>query len=290
MRKGREMNGRVLLIPKGRANYLVILAVVLALSLIPSDTFAETGQVGSSENQQEYAVPKPGSLVATSSADNYTITWVWTAPEEPTSSKPADETVATEQNAELPEKEEKPTDIVEYGYELYSQEKLITSGTVKADVFTVSTAVKSDGVYTFNVRSITRESVVSLPAIGSITIASPIPQLPILTPIGPENIPAPIDTKPIANISSTRNNRVTSNSTPLPTSVDFGSNPARSNVLSATDAKKEITPVETVGVVKASNQGWVMFGLPWYAWLLIIGLGFVGWRRARLIMSKRNTP
>ena len=271
--------------PKSTFLFLALGLSTLVLSLFSHSVFADdtTNQLSDPGSQTGTAtVQSPGMPSATSSASNHTIVWVWTAPaggltpDASAVASPTTQTIPSADSTQTQLANEQPTDIIQYGYELSKQGAVITSGIVNADTPTVTTMVTEDGDYVFKVWSVTRIAAISAPAIGGITIATPAPDPSTLPPIGNDIIPAPLNTavleKPTSSTSSTTTHPLLK---PSPASK-ISSQPSASDVLAASDTKVPVTPIEKItGVVTPSTQGWMIFNIAWYVWLIVLAAIFI---------------
>ncbi len=266
--------------PRTKILAFTLFVSTLVFSFIPLSVHAEATPNTDPANQTGTVVDSPGAPTATSSTNDDAIVWVWTAPASGlTPDAPTDPSQITTPPSE------QPTDIIQFGYELSNAGGVVTSGTVDSSVLTVTTPVTQDDTYTFKVWSINRVAATSAPAVGTITIntssAPPVgPVTPITPPIDGSIIPAPLD-------STTVDKPAPSSQTPTPVPLNKPTNvvPQSSNVssdpsvLSATDTTQNIPKsAETAAAVKSSTQGWVIVGIPWYIWLLILAAVFAAGR------------
>lgn len=274
-----------------KALILALSAVVLALPFFSHAAFAEDtpSSVSDPANQTDsHTVPSPGIPSATSSAADHTIVWAWAAPAgglTPDAAKaqdPAQPDPSNDQTLQTQTATEQPTDIIQYGYELSKQGIVVTTGVVSADTPTVTTTVTEDGDYVFKVWSVNRIAAVSAPAFGSITITTPQTDPGTLPPIGDDIIPAPINTTLLEKASAAAVSNAAHPLLKQPTkSSKTSSQPAPSDVLGASNVSAASGPMEKVAAaVKPSSQGWVIFGLPWYLWMLSLGALFIAGRWA----------
>jgi hypothetical protein len=267
----RALYEQVRRVPSVKALAFILFALLLVSSIFPSSVFADDTTNSDPVNQVGPTVESPGIPSATSSASDYTIVWVWTPPAGGlTPDAPAADPSQTDPSVQTGQ----PSDIIQFGYELSTQGTVIKSDVVDSNVLAVTTPVTQDGEYTFKVWSITRVAATSAPAVGGITITTPVP--PTLPPIEGGIVPAPIDTtsvvdKPASSVGSTVN-------PPLKKSTNSANNSSQStnaSVLSATDIQNPANSAEKVAVVKASSQGWVILGVPWYLWLVTVVVVFI---------------
>jgi len=223
-------------------------------------------------------VESPGVPTATLQAGSNDIVWSWTTPAgglTPDASNTEDpEQIATEQ----------PTDITKFQYEFSMKGEVITYSTIESSVLTVTTPATEDGDYTLRIWSVTRGGVPSEAVVGSVAFAVTIPNLPDLPPI---EVPAPIDTTPLINSPVSAGGSTTGGSTPIvnrdPISNSVG-NPI-SDILSATNLDQAVAGADTAGMVKPSKQGWMIFGIAWYFWLIVLLSVFIA---GRLVFSSIN--
>lgn len=251
----------------------------------PTDT-----TVGVPVEEPVVIIEAPGVPVATSPTDDLNIVWEWTppagglTPDAPvvTPTEPTDPASPTD-TSEVPPVEpvvvEYPTDITQYGYELWDQGVVVASGTVESAVNTVTTAVKSTGSYIFKLWSITREAKNSEVVTATVAIVAPVLQIPETPPL---ETPIPLETESVPelpeSIRASYASAVASNYRDVVSNYSSDVPANDTKVLSATDDKKDSSQAETVAVVKTSTQGWLFLGLPWYVWLLIAAVIFTAWR------------
>jgi hypothetical protein len=244
---------------------------MLVLSMFPLSVHAEDPPNTDSGNQTGTVVDSPGPPNATSSTNDDNIVWVWTIPASGlTPDAPTDPSQVTTPPSE------RPTDIIQFGYELSNAGGAVASGTVDSSVLTVTTPVTQDDTYTFKIWSINRVAATSAPAVGTVTINTtppPVtPTTPVTPPIDGSIIPAPLDS---TTVTTPPAGKLTPTPVPLNKATDVtpqSSKPSSDpSVLSATDTTQNaLKPAETAAVVKSSTQGWVIMGIPWYVWLLLL--------------------
>ena len=265
----QELHGQTLIIPKARIVALVLFVAVLAASLFSHATYAEESsdpikQIGAS-------VESPSGVTATSPTNDRTIVWTWSAP--------AGGLTPGSENPELDEEgsplAQQSTDIVSFGYDLYKDGNSLTSGVVDASVLTVTTAVAENGDYTLYVWSITRADDTSAKASGAMTVFIPIPNLP---PIKEEDIPVPLDTAPLAPVPlvDSVGSAPTAPQANVTNTPGYLTNNSSASVLSAKSAiPTNVDQAAVASVAKTSSQGWVVLGLPWYFWLVLLVASYI---------------
>jgi hypothetical protein len=270
----RKLIGRVLLIPKATVLALALLLPVLSVSLFPVNAFAEEPAV---ETPNQIATPaeSPTGVEATTEANNKTIVWTWNAPA--SGLTPDAGTVVVDENGNPvdPQPTERSTDIIGFGYELVKDGQSITAGVVNFDILTVTTTVTDNGDYTLYVWSITRAGGESAKSAGYMAVFIPIPNLP---PINEEDIPLPLDTTPLVTVPIVEPGGSTQTSPEVNASNNPGyvTNAPSASVLSANNSVSNPTnQVETAGVATTSTQGWVVLGIPWYYWLVVLAVSYV---------------
>ena len=274
----RGLTGLVLKIPKAR---VVALALFVSLStfLVPVTSYAEDPPSSEPSNQTEPVAPiveSPIDVRATSPSNDRTIVWTWSPPESGLTPDVEDVEEGGDPISTTPV--EHSTDIVSFGYELTKDDVLIGTppNVIDATDLTVTTPVDANGDYTLHVWSITRAGEVSAKATGMVTIFVPIPNLP---PIEDAIIPTPIHTAPIVAMPIAG----TANAAPTP-SAGAANEPGyeisapSASVLGNNVASDNLDEVASAGVAKTSNQGWVILGVPWYFWLLILAASYVAMR------------
>jgi len=273
-------NSRISTTPKA-----TIVAYGLLVSLFV--TFITPLVVRAEENQNVEApsevvaggVESPGVPVATLQTGSNDIVWNWTLPA-------GGLTPGAEDIGEDPEQlvTEHSTDITKFQYEFSKQGEGITFGTVDSNILTVITPATEDGDYTLRIWSVTRAGVPSEAVSGMVTFAVTIPDLPDLPPI---EVPAPINTTPLINSPVSVGQSTTGGSTPIvnrdPINNSVGD--PISNILQATNLDQAVAGADTAGMVKPSTQGWMIFGIAWYVWLVILVGMFIG---GRLVLSSIN--
>ena len=278
MGEQRVTNGRAQSFLKAKHRVFVIVAVFLAASLFSPTVLAE--EPGSNTPPQEIGtvVSAPSGVQATSSQSDTTIVWVW---QPPASGLTPDAPVDPSEETPL----ERPTDIVQFGYELSTTDAVFPSGVVDASTPTVTIEVAGNGTYSLKVWSITREGVFSEADIGVIAIITPTTELP---PITEDLIPLPINTSTV--VQPVIPGRVEpKTSSPQITNNNNGSqtNASVPSVLSANNVNTPVAPIEIAGVVKPSTQGWVILGIPWYIVAIVVGGMFVLWRIVLVSIKQR---
>ena len=271
----RKLIGRVLIIPKAILLALALLLPALGVFLFSANTYAQ--EPTSNENSQQISGPieSPTNVGATSEANNKTIVWVWNAPSGGLT--PDADTPVLDENGNPvdPQPTERPTDIIGFGYELVKDNTNITNGVVNSDILTATTPVTDNGDYTLYVWSITRAGGESAKSAGYTTVFIPIPNLP---PIKEEDIPLPLDTTPLVVVpivepSGTSQTSPQANSSNSP---GYLTNTPSASVLSANNAiPNNVNQPATAGVAKTSTQGWVVLGIPWYFWLVVLVISYV---------------
>lgn len=272
-------NEQVLLLPKAkRLAYGLLVSMFVAL-ILPLAAHAEDPQnlEGPAENAGQ--VESPGAPSGTSQADSFDIVWTWSAP----AGGLTPDAVPSENPDEAPA--EQPSDIIQYGYEFFNQNGVIASGVVGTDVLSKTVTVNVDGDYTFKVWSITRAGATSAQVSGTISFVAPI--LPDLPPL---EVPDPIDITPVTNNSVATNGNTIGGSTPIINKDTMGylTGDTNANILSSDKPDRAVAGADTAAVVKASKQGWMILGLAWYVWLIILVVGFFIGRRV-LIVARNNS-
>jgi len=283
-----QTRGRIVAPYRAKNLVLIGMVLMLAVSFVPfASTYAEDLENIEPEDQAGLTVESPGTPSAVSSTEDKNIVWVWTAP--PGGLSP--DTPSGDPTEQEPTVAEYPTDIIQFGYELWNQDAPLSTGVVSSDVSSVTTPVDSDGTYILKLWSIARSGATSAVVTGTIGVITPAPPLPPLPPIEEDIIPDPIDTKPLTNTSylnikpkapaasSTINN---SNNT------DNSVNSPSASVLSANTIKDTISNVTKSGVAKTSSEGWVIVGIPWYIWLIAAAILFMVWRLAMTFVFIRK--
>ena len=118
----------------------------------------------------------------------------------------------------------------------------------------------------------------------AVIVANQGADLPDLPPI---EVPAPINTTPLINSPVSVGQSTTGGSTPIvnrdPINNSVGD--PISNILQATNLDQAVAGADTAGMVKPSTQGWMIFGIAWYVWLVILVGMFIG---GRLVLSSIN--
>lgn len=251
-------------------------------------------------------VKTPGTPVATSPTNDGSVDWEWTQPEggltpdapvEDTTpdTTPADPAVTDPPVEADPAAEpvvaapvEHPSDIIKYGYELSTQNSVVVRGYVDSTENKVTTNVTNSGDYTFKLWSITRENHFSDIAYGFFTVVLPTVVLPVYPPI---TVPQPVDNSLVATANTTNTDTVSdsyyygSAKTPAITSSRSSVN---ENVVTTNSTSPAKVEAVSVPVVKASSQGWMILGLPWYIWLLGAAVGFTAWRWTRMTLHEKE--
>jgi len=270
----RELFGRVLTIPKATLLALGLLLPALTVSFFPINTYAEEAQNNESPQQTVPQVESPSGVAAISQQNDKTIVWSWQAPAgglTPDAGMDFDE----EGNPVEPQPTEHASDIVSFGYQLVKEGTGIVSGIVGSEVLTATTLVTENGDYTLYVWSITRAGEVSEKSSGTTNVFVPIPNLP---PIKEEDIPLPLDTTPLVQVpmvesagSNAAEPRATTQNKP-----GYLTNSPSASVLSAnSNTPNAANQVETAGVATTSTQGWVVLGIPWYYWLVVLAVSYI---------------
>jgi hypothetical protein len=267
--------------------------------VVPNDTDPTT-------IDQSNPVKTPGTPVATSPITDGSIDWEWTLPEggvtpDAPTEQPTEPTdpETTPDPAEVPAEPQPPvvqpapaehaTDIIKYGYELTRYGTVYEQGTIASTETKVTTNVRSSGDYMFKLWSITRENRLSDIAYGYFTVVLPVVTLPTYPVI---SIPKPIEDTLVATAEAATDNSLansyyySSAQTPAITSNRSVAN----NTVASTANTSGATNVQatTIPVVKASDQGWMILGLPWYVWLLAAAVGFTAWRWTRMTLHEKE--
>ncbi|MES2630869.1 MAG: hypothetical protein V4611_02850 [Patescibacteria group bacterium] len=256
----RGASTRVLVLPKATQLAYSLLFSLLIASNLPLVARAEEPLepptlVGYVEG--------PGVPNGTSQADSYDIIWTW-AP--PVSGLEPDQ-VPPENPDEAPAQQ--PTDIVRYGYELKNQNGLVAFGSVESNILSLTTTASEDGNYVLSIWSITREDGFSEVVSGSIAFVAPVPQtLPNLPPIV---VPDPIDVTPVTDNPVSNGARI-GGSTPIINKDTNGyiTGNTNTNIFSVDELDEAVAGADTTAVVKQSKQGWLILGMAWYVWLIIL--------------------
>jgi len=275
------IDGHVLIIPKAKTIALLLLASLLTVSLLPTTAQAETFETGEQTQPIEAIVEAPQVVQLLSAPGDRTLVWSWSLPSGG----------LTPDASEPPEGEDptpNATDIVQFGYRLTRQgSETPVVGVVNSDTLGLTTVVTEDGEYSLSVWSITRAENKSAEVVATVTIVTPAPELPPLAPIKEDVIPDPIDTstllsKPVASPGTSSNT-----STPKTSKRDgYPINSVTPNVLSATDGKKDVKPVETIAGVQPTRQGWVVLGVPWYVLLPMLVVLYISGRLIYSLVKK----
>jgi len=266
----RELTGRVLTISKAKTLALALLVALLSLFVSPANLYAQEPSNTETVTQTGPALDTPENVTATSPTNNRDIVWTWTAP---------DGTSAPDENGNPTEPPR--TDIVNFGYMLTKDSVEVTSGKVEATIYTVTTSTIDNGEYVLSVWSIDKDGIQSKAATGSIKIFIPIPNL---APIEEATIPAPIiNTMPVLTTpigGGTNTSTAPQNS--AANTPGYLTNAPSASVLGANNPTRDnFDEVAVAGVAKASTQGWVILGTPWYVWLLILAASYVAMRLLR---------
>jgi len=274
-----------------RNNYNSILskAAVLASVLMVSMTFSVIAplvvraeeppvvvELEAPAEEEKSAIGSPSAVTASTTKNSYIIGWSWAAPEGG---------LTPDASEEFPEND---TDITHFSYQLFKGEEPV-SETVRVDssVLEVSTEVASEGTYVLKVWSVTRAGDFSAPVQGSVVMVAPV-VLPELPPIEEETIPKPLDPIPLTVKPATTSTTTTAPANGRTYFIGDGSELATTNssVLSATETKPA-PAVSTTAVVQPSTQGWMIFGMAWYLWLLIAAGVFAAGKGAVAIAKRR---
>jgi len=271
----RELIGRVLIIPKAKTLALAFFMFALTLSFVPANTFAEEPTNSEPPEQISAPVEGPSGVTATSEASNKSIVWIWNAPAGGTT--PDADTIVLDENGSPvdPQPTEHSSDIIGFGYELFKGDISLTAGVVGPDALTVTTPVVDNGDYTLYVWSISRGDGDSAKSAGYMTVFVPIPNLP---PIKEEDIPLPIDKTPLVIVPVVEPNGNTQSSPEVNSSNSPGylTNTPSASVLSANNALPDtVNQTAAAGVAKTSTQGWVVLGIPWYFWLVVLVVSYI---------------
>jgi hypothetical protein len=309
------MNGQLFLASKAKALTLALFVSLFVLFVFPVATHAQAvppadttteapADDTTSQGDEEPAptVEAPGEPVATSPTDERDIVWEWAPPEggltpdapvvEPVEPVvPTDPAEPTHQaEVEVPPETpvaEHPTDITHYGYELSDGDIIVDAGTVESTVTTATTKVINTGSYAFRLWSITRDTQVSNSVFGYITIVNSTPVLPSYPPI---EIPVLIGATPstdIPTISQVVSNTLTYYTAVASTVISSDESTTNANVLSDTDTASPVSQAGVTAAVVPSSQGWVIAGLPWYVWLLIVAIIFTAWRWFAMVAKNK---
>lgn len=257
MRERSEFNS---ILPKA-ALLASVLMVSMTFSIAVSMTARAEDPPVSLEQPAETkpVIEAPASVSATSANDSSVINWVWGLP-----------AGGLNPGAVEGEPGERGTDITHFQYQLFKNDASISDFIkVEATVVSADMEVISGGTYVLKVWSVTRDGEFSAPVEGSFefTASTVKPELP---PIKEETIPKPLNplpavTKPAASETKT-SQPVNGRTYYIGDGRELAT--ASPSVLAATDTNAA-PPLSTPAVVKASTQGWVIYGMAWYIWLLI---------------------
>jgi len=271
----QELIGRVQLKPKSILLAFALLLPALTVCFFPANTYAQETQDLEPPKQLSTQVESPSGVVAVSQQNDKTIVWTWQMPAHGLTPD-ADTVVLDEQgNPVQPQPTEHATDIVSFHYQLVKDETPIVSGAVGSEVLTATTLVTENGDYTLYVWSVNRAGEESVKSAGTTNVFVPIPNLP---PIKEENIPIPLDTTPLVKVPMVESSGNTAPSPRVPSSNSPGylTNSPSASVLSAnSNSPNTINQVETAGVATTSTQGWVVLGIPWYYWLVVLAVSYI---------------
>lgn len=262
----RERSGYNSILPKA-ALLASVLMVSMTFSIIaPMIARAEEPPVSLEQPvENKPVIEGPESVSATSEKDSSVINWVWSLPAGGLDPGSTDE-----------EPSEPGREITYFQYQLFKNEAPISDVTkVEASILSANTEVISGGTYVLKVWSVTLNEELSAPVEGSFlfTASTIKPELP---PIKEETIPKPLDT--VLSVTKPATSE-TKNSQPVNGRTYYIGNgadlaPVNPSVLAATDANVT-PPLDAPAAVNASTQGWVIFGMAWYVWLLIAAGIFV---------------
>ena len=235
-------------------------------------------------------IAAPGTPVVTSPPNDKEIIWEWTpavpptVPQQPTEPElPAEETPV-----EQPPVEEvppvKPPVYTGYGWELLKDGTSVDTGKVGLDVLKWTTKVSVDGTYTFRIWTIAEDDLKSAWTEAHTTIKTPIVPPVIFVPIKEaEFLPPPAAIalrsyeKPVNTVYATSNNDDAVVTVPASDTLQ------NTQVLSAQSDSGQET---VAAVVKPSTQGWVLFNVPWYVWLLVAAIIFTAYRWVRVVTAR----
>lgn len=252
----------------------VFVPVIVLAEEAPTDVVAPA--------EADTSVQPPGFPYATSAANDYALSWQWSMPD----GGLTPDALIDPDNPDIPAPAQ-PSDIVLFGYEFLKQGAVISRGEVNSAQFTLDTPVTANGTYNLKVWSITREATTSIAAEGTMVITkasvTPLPNID-------ENIiPKPIDTTNVIKKQASTESAII-NTAPLNSANTVNEvpvEPVKPSVLSANDNQVDTPVLNTVAVVKPSTQGWVILGLAWYFWLLIIAGLFVAGRGIMAYVNAR---
>ena len=238
-------------------------------------------------------IAAPGTPVVTSPPNDKEIIWEWTPAVPPTPTVPSQptepEVPAEEAPVEQPPVEEvppaKPPVYTGYGWELSKDGTSVDSGQVGLDVLKWKTKVLVDGTYTFRVWTIAEGDLKSAWSEAHTTIKTPIVPPVIFVPIKESEFLPPAATalrsyeKPVNIVYAASNNDDAVVTVPASDTLQ------NTQVLSAqSDSGQEAV----AAVVKPSTQGWVLFNVPWYVWLLVAAIIFTTYRWVRVVTARNS--
>jgi len=264
--------GRVLKLPKARIVALALFVPACTSFLLPVNSYADDAVSSGPPAQTAKAVESPSAVTATSATDDRTIVWTWAAPNGGLTPDATSPQVDSNGN---PVSAEQSTDIVQFGYRLSKDGFTTTSGTVGSDILTITTPVTDNGDYSLSVWSVSRAGDMSAEVSGSTTVS-----MPDLVPIEDSSIPVPINAPPLVTpliVGSANTAPIASTNTS--SNPGYVINTPSASVLSANKiATDNVKEVAATGVANTSSQGWVVLGIPWYFWLLILAASYAAMR------------
>jgi len=264
--------GRVLKLPKARIVALALFVPACTSFLLPVNSYADDAVSSGPPAQTAKAVESPSAVIATSATDDRTIVWTWAAPNGGLTPDATSPQVDSNGN---PVSAEQSTDIVQFGYRLSKDGFTTTSGTVGSDILTITTPVTDNGDYSLSVWSVSRAGDVSAEVSGNTTVS-----MPDLVPIEDSSIPVPINAPPLVTpliVGSANTAPIASTNTS--SNPGYVINTPSASVLSANKiATDNVKEVAATGVANTSSQGWVVLGIPWYFWLLILAASYAAMR------------
>ena len=264
--------GRVLKLPKARIVALALFVPACTSFLLPVNSYADDAVSSGPPAQTAKAVESPSAVTATSATDDRTIVWTWAVPNGGLTPDATSPQVDSNGN---PASTEQSTDIVQFGYRLSKDGTTQASGVVGSDILTITTPVTDNGDYSLSVWSVSRAGDMSAEVSGSTTVS-----MPDLVPIEDSSIPVPINAPPLVTpliVGSANTAPIASTNTS--SNPGYVINTPSASVLSANKiATDNVKEVAATGVANTSSQGWVVLGIPWYFWLLILAASYAAMR------------
>ena len=267
-----ELIGRVLKLPKARIVALALFVPACTSIFLPANSYAEGTASPEPPAQTAKVVESPSAVTATSATNDRTIVWTWAVPAgglTPDATSPQVDSNGT------PASTEQSTDIIQFGYRLSKDGTTQASGVVGSDILTITTPVTDNGDYSLSVWSVSRAGDMSAEVSGSTTVS-----MPDLVPIEDSSIPVPINAPPLVTpliVGSANTAPIASTNTS--SNPGYVINTPSASVLSANKiATDNVKEVAATGVANTSSQGWVVLGIPWYFWLVILAASYAAMR------------